>query len=204
MLNNQLASYFFKGTILFILSKKNYWRKEWEELSKACSGYSYQTLQGLFFNDLWKYDRDHDNDRDHWKIIILEKFDMNTLIMENPRSIDIKTNIDGSRWHGRPVGVMVSYLRLWLALWYHIYGYGWRYGIISTVMVGVMVSYLRLWLALWYHIYGYGWRYGIISTVMVGVMVSYLRLWLALWYHIYGYGIISTVPYKQQKIYRQN
>ena len=63
---------------------------------------------------------------------------------------------------------------------------GWRYGIISTVMVGVMVSYLRLWLALWYHIYGYGWRYGIISTVMVGVMVSYLRLWLALWYHIYG------------------
>ena len=28
---------------------------------------------------------------------------------------------------------MVSYLRLWLALWYHIYGYGWRYGIISTV-----------------------------------------------------------------------
>ena len=84
---------------------------------------------------------------------------------------------------------------------------GWRYGIISTVMVGVMVSYLRLWLALWYHIYGYGWRYGIISTVMVGVMVSYLRLWLALWYHIYGYGwrygIISTVPYEQQKIYRQ-
>ena len=80
---------------------------------------------------------------------------------------------------------------------------GWRYGIISTVMVGVMVSYLRLWLALWYHIYGYG----IISTVMVGVMVSYLRLWLALWYHIYGYGwrygIISTVPYEQQKIYRQ-
>ena len=70
---------------------------------------------------------------------------------------------------------MVSYLRLWLALWYHIYGYGWRYGIISTVMVGVMVSYLRLWLALWYHIYGYGWRY----------------------------GIISTVPYEQQKIYRQ-
>ena len=111
-----------------------------------------------------------------------------------------------SRWHGRPVGVMVSYLRLWLALWYHIYGYGWRYGIISTVMVGVMVSYLRLWLALWYHIYGYGWRYGIISTVMVGVMVSYLRLWLALWYHIYGYGWrygISTVPYEQQKIYRQ-
>ena len=42
-------------------------------------------------------------------------------------------------------------------------------------MVGVMVSYLRLWLALWYHIYGYGWRY----------------------------GIISTVPYEQQKIYRQ-
>ena len=41
------------------------------------------------------------------------------------------------------VGVMVSYLRLWLALWYHIYGYGWCYGIISTVMVGVMVSYLR-------------------------------------------------------------
>ena len=84
-----------------------------------------------------------------------------------------------------------------LALWYHIYGYGWRYGIISTVMVGVMVSYLRLWLALWYHIYGYGWHYGIISTVMVGIMVSYLRLWLALWYHIYGYGwrygIISTV-----------
>ena len=40
-----------------------------------------------------------------------------------------------------------------------------------------------------------GWRYGIISTVMV----SYLRLW----YHIYGYGIISTVPYEQQKIYRQ-
>ena len=74
---------------------------------------------------------------------------------------------------------------------------GWRYGIISTVMVGVMVSYLRLWLPLWYHIYGYGWRYGIISTVMVGVMVSYLRLWLVLWYHIYGYGwrygIISTV-----------
>ena len=74
---------------------------------------------------------------------------------------------------------------------------GWRYGIISTVMVGVMVSYLRLWLVLWYHIYGYGWRYGIISTVMVGVMVSYLRLWLVLWYHIYGYGwcygIISTV-----------
>ena len=62
-----------------------------------------------------------------------------------------------------------------LALWYHIYGYGWRYGIISTVMVGVMVSYLRLWLALWYHIYGYGWRY----------------------------GIISTVPFEQQKIYRQ-
>ena len=61
---------------------------------------------------------------------------------------------------------MVSYLRLWLALWYHIYGYGWRYGIISTVMVGVMVSYLRLWLALWYHIYGYGWRYGIMSTVL--------------------------------------
>ena len=30
-------------------------------------------------------------------------------------------------------------------------------------------------------------------------MVSYLRLW----YHIYGYGIISTVPYEQQKIYRQ-
>ena len=30
-------------------------------------------------------------------------------------------------------------------------------------------------LALWYHIYGYGWRY----------------------------GIISTVPYEQQKIYRQ-
>ena len=30
-----------------------------------------------------------------------------------------------------------------LALWYHIYGYGWRYGIISTVMVGVMASYLR-------------------------------------------------------------
>ena len=84
-----------------------------------------------------------------------------------------------------------------LALWYHING--WRYGIISTV--GVMVSYLRL--ALWYHIYGYG----IISTVMVGVMVSYLRLWLALSYHIYGYGwrygIISTVPYEQQKIYRQ-
>ena len=30
---------------------------------------------------------------------------------------------------------------------------------------------------------------------------------LALWYHIYGYGwlygIISTVPYEQQKIYRQ-
>ena len=76
---------------------------------------------------------------------------------------------------------------------------GWRYGIISTVIVGVMVSYLRLWLALWYHIY----VYGIISTVMVGVMVSYLRLWLALWYHIYGYGIISTVPYEQQKIYRQ-
>ena len=70
---------------------------------------------------------------------------------------------------------MVSYLRLWLALWYHIYGYGWRYGIISTVMVGVMVSYPRLWLALWYHIYGYGWRY----------------------------GIISTVPYEKQKIYRQ-
>ena len=63
-----------------------------------------------------------------------------------------------------------------LALWYHIYGYGWRYGNISTVMVGVMVSYLRLWLVLWYHIYGYGWRYGIISTIMVGVMVSYLRL----------------------------
>ena len=105
------------------------------------------------------------------------------------------------------VGVMVSYLRLWLALWYHIYGYGWCYGIISTVMVGVMVSYLRLWLALWYHIYGYGWRYGIISTVMVGVMVSYLRLWLALLYHIYGYGwryyIISTVSYEQQKINRQ-
>ena len=40
---------------------------------------------------------------------------------------------------------------------------GWRYGIMSTVMV----SYLRL--ALWYHIYGYG----VISTV--GVMVSYLR-----------------------------
>ena len=34
--------------------------------------------------------------------------------------IDIKT-IDGSRWHGRPVGVMVSYLR------YHVYG------IMSTV-----------------------------------------------------------------------
>ena len=34
---------------------------------------------------------------------------------------------------------------------------------------------------------------------MVSVMVSYLRLW----YHIYGYGIISTVPYEQQKIYRQ-
>ena len=70
---------------------------------------------------------------------------------------------------------------------------GWRYGMISTVMVGIMVSYLRLWSALWYHIYGYGWRYGIISTV--GVLVSYLRL--ALWYHIYGYGwrygIISTV-----------
>ena len=103
---------------------------------------------------------------------------------------------------------MVSYLRLWLALWYHIYGYGWRYGIISTVMVGVMVSYLQLWLALWYHIYGYGWRYGIISTVMVGVMVSYLRLWLVLWYHIYGYGwhygIISTVPYEQQKYIQKN
>ena len=80
---------------------------------------------------------------------------------------------------------------------------GWRYGIISTVMVGDKVSYLRLWLALWYHIYGYGWRNGIISTVMVSVMVSYLRLWLALWYHTYGYGIISTVPYEQQKIYRQ-
>ena len=116
------------------------------------------------------------------------------------------------------------------ALRYHIYGYGWRYGIISTVMVGVMVSYLRLWLALWYHIYGYGWRYGIISTVMVGVMVSYLRLvlwyhingWcydiistvgvmvsylrLVLWYHIYGwrYGIISTVPYEQQNIQTNN
>ena len=52
-------------------------------------------------------------------------------------------------------------------------------------------------LALWYHIYC--WRYGI-STV--GVMV-YLRL--AIWYHIYSwrYGIISTVPYEQQKIYRQ-
>ena len=86
-----------------------------------------------------------------------------------------------------------------LALWSHIYGYGWRYGLISMIMVGVMVSYLRLWLALWYHIYGYG----LISTVMVGVMVSYLRLWLALWYHIYGYGIISTVPYEQQKINRQ-
>ena len=41
---------------------------------------------------------------------------------------------------------------------------GWRYGIISTVMVGVMVSYLRLWLALWYHIYGSLWTAKNIQT----------------------------------------
>ena len=57
------------------------------------------------------------------------------LLFDKCFTIDIKT-IKGSRWHGRPVGVMVSYLLLW--------------------------------------------------------------------HHIYGYGIISTVPYEQQKIIRQN